>query len=156
MPPEPEPEEEEDRALPDYVIDPSNPNPSAPNRPPPRSPAPSSKRRARREAARGDALTGGRPTLPAGYGVPDARADLEDDEEETRGNRRPTSSARCRATELEALERAAEPGDELVEANWMDGLSNRLSAYSLSEDEQPLTATRTTTKRRAEGRGDIA
>jgi hypothetical protein len=30
---------------------------------------------------------------------------------------------------------AAEPGDESTEVNWMQGLSNRLSAYSLSDEE---------------------
>jgi hypothetical protein len=35
---------------------------------------------------------------------------------------------------------AAEPGDEMGEASWMEGLSNRLSAYSLSEDEEPSTS----------------
>ena len=34
----------------------------------------------------------------------------------------------------------AEPGDEGGETNWMEGLSNRLSAYSLSEDEAPAAA----------------
>ena len=31
--------------------------------------------------------------------------------------------------------RSAEPGDEGNEVGWMAGLSNRLSAYSLSDDE---------------------
>ena len=30
-----------------------------------------------------------------------------------------------------------EPGDELDEVDWMGGLSTRLSAYSLSQDEEP-------------------
>ena len=46
--------------------------PSAPNRRPRPGAPPHLRSAARREAARGDALTGGRPVLPAGYGVPDA------------------------------------------------------------------------------------
>jgi hypothetical protein len=143
VPPEPEPEEEEDLGpLPDYVIDPSNPNAVRPEPPPP-PPEP----RPIFEAPRAVKQPEETPSQAAGLyfppvtAFPTPRADLEDDEEETRGNRR---APRPRpAAELQNSKRSsepAEPGDELAEANWMDGLSNRLSAYSLSEDGQPHSA----------------
>ena len=36
---------------------------------------------------------------------------------------------------------AGEPGDEVEEVDWMQGLSTRLSAYSLAQDDEPPAST---------------
>ena len=138
---EPEPEEEEDLGpLPDYVIDPSDPRPVRPAPPPP-EPEPRAvfEALAVRAEGRGDPVAGGRRLLPAGDGFPDAACRRRDEgTRESRRFARPRPAADTgkpkRPTE------PAEPGDEAGEVNWMEGLSNRLSAYSLSEDEPPTAA----------------
>jgi acyl-coenzyme A synthetase/AMP-(fatty) acid ligase len=58
-------------------------------------------------------------------------ADREETPDEPQGDRR----ASDRRTEKDRRRRSShEPGDEGDETGWMQGLSNRLSAYSLSED----------------------
>ena len=64
--------------------------------------------------------------------VPTLRADR--DENEPRDSRR-TARPRPAAEVGKSKTEPAEPGDEAGEVDWMAGLSNRLSAYSLSEDE---------------------
>ncbi len=132
---EPEPEEEEDLGpLPDYVIDPSNPRPVAP---PPQPPAPEP--RPVVEARRlDDQVDDETPSQAAGLyfppttAFPTVRADRDEDEpRESRRTARPRPAAEAGKSKTEP----AEPGDEVGEVGWMAGLSNRLSAYSLSEDE---------------------
>ena len=136
---EPEPEEEEDLGpLPDYVIDPSNPRPAAPAPQPP-TPEP----RPVVEARRTDEQVDETPSQAAGIyfppvtAFPTLSADREEDEpRESRRTARPRPAAELGKSKTEP----AEPGDEPGEVGWMAGLSNRLSAYSLSEDEAPPAA----------------
>ena len=77
--------------------------------------------------------------FPPVTAFPTPRTDPDDEEpRESRRAARPRPSADVgkskRSTE------PAEPGDETGEVGWMAGLSNRLSAYSLSEDEAPPAA----------------
>jgi medium-chain acyl-CoA synthetase len=134
---EPDPEEEEDLGpLPDYVIDPSKPRPVRPVPPPP-APEP----RPILEARAPEPVDETTPSQAAGLyfppvtAFPTPRGDRDEEARESRRSARPRPSAEPgkskRSTE------PAEPGDEAIEAGWMDGLSNRLSAYSLSEDETP-------------------
>jgi hypothetical protein len=139
---DPEPEEEEDLGpLPDYVIDPSNPQAVRPAPPPPPEPprvfeTPRAPEKAPEET----------PSQAAGLyfppvtAFPTPRAERED--EEMRGGRRaprPRPGADPKASKKRSTE-PAEPGDEVGEVSWMAGLSNRLSAYSLSEGEQQAAA----------------
>jgi len=136
---EPEPEEEEDLGpLPDFVIDPSNPRPAPP---PPPAPEPQPVFEARpveRKAEETPSEAAG-VYFPPVTAFPTPRTDPDDEEpRESRRTARPRPSADVgkskRSTE------PAEPGDEAGEVGWMAGLSNRLSAYSLSEDETPPAA----------------
>ena len=130
-----EPEEEEDLGpLPDYVIDPTNPQPPRPAPPPPAPPKPVF------EAPRAQERTDQAPSEAAGVyfppvtAFPTPRADRDDDD--TRESRR--APRRRPPAEPKSSKRStepAEPGDESGEVGWMEGLSNRLSAYSLSEDD---------------------
>jgi len=149
-PPEPEREPPvELEPLPDYIVDPSNP-------PPPRE-----VENDRRQAAEAEP-----PSFPGLVRVPPAAeakppepsgaeaagiyfppvtsfpAPREDDEEESpdRGarkpsRRRPAADAEGKSKRKRSLE---EPGDDQDDADWMAGLSNRLSAYSLAEDGSEL------------------
>ena len=134
---EPDPEEEEDLGpLPDYVIDPSKPRPVRPVPPPP-APEP----RPILEARAPEPVDETTPSQAAGLyfppvtAFPTPRGDRDEEARESRRSARRRPSAEPgkskRSTE------PAEPGDEAIEAGWMDGLSNRLSTYSLSEDETP-------------------
>ncbi|HEU5489515.1 MAG TPA: AMP-binding protein [Gaiellaceae bacterium] len=131
---EAEPEEEEDLGpLPDYVIDPSNPRPVAPAPPPP-TPEP----RPVVEARRPDDQVDETPSQAAGIYFPPVTAfptlPADRDEDEPRESRR-TARPRPAAESGKSKTEPAEPGDEVGEVGWMAGLSNRLSAYSLSEDD---------------------
>jgi hypothetical protein len=139
-----EPEEEEDLGpLPDYVIDPTNPLAVRPVPPPaPAPPEPTKIFEAPRAEMKAEEAPS--PSQAAGIYFPPVTAfptprpdrDGDDTRERRAPRRRPPA-------ELNASKRStepAEPGDETGEASWMEGLSNRLSAYSLSEDEDPATA----------------
>jgi acetyl-CoA synthetase/medium-chain acyl-CoA synthetase len=131
-------EEEEDLGpLPDFVIDPNDVEAvrrHAP--PPPPEPTPSL---APREVGPEET----EPTLPTlnfpsstAFSIPRGSRDDESQREQRSPRPRPPA-------ELGTSKRStapAEPGDEGQEVSWMDGLSNRLSAYSLSEDEEPPAA----------------
>jgi len=69
---------------------------------------------------------------------PAPRADRDDETRESRRapRRRPTAEPNTSKRSTEP----AEPGDEGGEVGWMEGLSNRLSAYSLSEDDARAAA----------------
>jgi len=135
--PEPDEEEEEDLGpLPDYVIDPTNPQAVRPAPPPPPEPRPIF------EAPRAEKQPEETPSQAAGLYFPPVTAfptpRPERDDEDVRESRRP--SRQRPPAEPKSSKRStepAEPGDEGVEVSWMEGLSNRLSAYSLSEDESP-------------------
>jgi acyl-coenzyme A synthetase/AMP-(fatty) acid ligase len=132
-----EPEEEEDLGpLPDYVIDPTNPQVARPAPPPP-APEP----KPVFEAPRAETKAGESPSEAAGLYFPPVtafpipRADREDDDtRESRRAPRPRPPAELKKSKHST--EPAEPGDEGDEVSWMDGLSNRLSAYSLSEDDE--------------------
>ena len=147
-PTDPEPEEEDLGPLPDYVIDPHAPRSAEPRvRPaepqdrepatptfglapsfgtpraePPSEPDPSSS-------------TGLNFPAVASFQIPTNGPRSESDKPERTTPRRrgagPAKSAKSRSQE--------EPGDEGVEAGWMEGLSNRLSAYSLAEEQEGAT-----------------
>ena len=133
---EPEPEEEEDLGpLPDYVIDPANPEAARPAPPPPvPEPQPIF------EVPRVEAAPEETPSQAAGLyfppvtAFPTPRAE-RDDEEEARESRRSRPRPAAEQKAAKRSSQPAEPGDEMGEAGWMAGLSNRLSAYSLSEEE---------------------
>ena len=140
--PQPEPEEEEDLGpLPDYVIDPASPEAARPA--PPAAPAPES--RPIFEAPRAETKPSEEtPSQAAGLNFPPVTAfptlsaDRDDDSRDT-----PRAPRRRPAAEVGKPKRSsepAEPGDETGEVGWMAGLSNRLSAYSLSEDEPAADA----------------
>jgi AMP-binding enzyme C-terminal domain len=132
-----EPEEEEDLGpLPDYVIDPTKPQEARPAPPPP-APEP----KPVFEAPRAQKKVEESPSEAAGlyfppvtaFPTPRADPDGEDTQQDRRAPRRRPPA------ELNASKRStepAEPGDEVGETGWMEGLSNRLSAYSLSEDDE--------------------
>jgi acyl-coenzyme A synthetase/AMP-(fatty) acid ligase len=134
----PEPEEEEDLGpLPDYVIDPSLPpelRPAPPPPPPaPTPPAPSLRVPTNEtpETAPSNAAAAG-IYFPPVTAFPTPRADPDDAPREKRPPRRRSVPDPGKAKRKSD---AADPGDESSEVSWMAGLSNRLSAYSLSEDE---------------------
>ena len=135
-----EPEEEEDLGpLPDYVIDPANPQAPRPAPPPPAPPKPVF------EAPRAKGKSEESPSEAAGLyfppvtAFPTPRADRDDDDSrDTRRAPRPRPQAEPNTSKRST--EPAEPGDEGGEVGWMEGLSNRLSAYSLSEDEAQAAA----------------
>jgi acyl-coenzyme A synthetase/AMP-(fatty) acid ligase len=130
----PEPEEEEDLGpLPDYVVDPSNPRAVRPAPPPPPEPprifeTPRTEAKAEETPSQAAGLY-----FPPTTAFPTPRPDDEDESREKRRASRPRPSAELKSSK--GSSQPAEPGDEASEATWMEGLSNRLSAYSLSEDE---------------------
>jgi acyl-coenzyme A synthetase/AMP-(fatty) acid ligase len=131
-----EEEEEEDLGpLPDYVIDPSNPQEARRPAPPPPAPEPTPIF----EAPRAEKVEES-PSQAAGLYFPPVTAfplpRPDRDDTDARESRR--APRRRPPAELNSSKRStepAEPGDEESEVNWMEGLSNRLSAYSLSEDD---------------------
>ena len=130
---EPEDEEKDLGPLPDYVIDPSNPEA---HRPPPPAPAVSEPTvRVTVEIADPNADSSEAVALnfPSVTSFSIRRSGTDGDGRESR----PTAKRRP-AADLGKSKRSSEtadPGDEGNEVSWMQGLSNRLSAYSLSEDE---------------------
>ena len=142
-----EPEEEEDLGpLPDYVIDPSNPQEAARPAPPPPPPAPEPEPEPepklappRVEPVEESKAAAAGLYFPPVTAFPTPRPDRDgSDEHESRRPPRPRPAA-----ELKKPKRGtqpADPGDEGGEVSWMEGLSNRLSAYSLSEDDEPPAA----------------
>jgi fused signal recognition particle receptor len=134
---EPEEEEEDLGPLPDFVIDPNDPD--AARRPPPPPPAEPTPILAPRvvspEEKEPETPTLNFPSSTA-FSIPRGSRDDVDEREPRTPRRRPPA-------ELGKPKRSngpAEPGDDVREATWMEGLSNRLSAYSLSEDDEPPAA----------------
>jgi acyl-coenzyme A synthetase/AMP-(fatty) acid ligase len=138
-------EEEEDLGpLPDFVIDPDLPpeeRPAPPPKPvsvPPPPPAvlqvPTSERR---EPTMSNAASAG-IYFPPTTAFPIRRDDDGDDESSTREKRAPRPRPQAELGKAKRSTEPAEPGDEGAEVGWMAGLSNRLSAYSLADEESEL------------------
>ncbi|HET9462159.1 MAG TPA: AMP-binding protein [Gaiellaceae bacterium] len=133
LPPEPEPEPDLG-PLPDYIVD--------PNRPPDVAPSTPERAAASAKPALKIADELGPEQSPPGLYFPPvtsfpAPRDDPDEEERRRDapkapRRRPPPDPRKKR----GKSGAAEPGDEAEEVSWMQGLSNRLSAYSLGEDSE--------------------
>jgi hypothetical protein len=136
-PPLPEPEPEPDLGpLPDYIVDPNRPPEAKPRTPerttPPATPKPFL------EVASEPEPEGSSTGLyfPPATSFPIPRDDPDEDAERKRDA--PKAPRRRPASDPGKSKRGksgAEPGDEAEEVSWMEGLSNRLSAYSLAEDE---------------------
>lgn len=132
-PPEAEPAEEEDLGpLPEYVVDPDRRLEAVPDPEP--APAPSSSP----PTPAPEPSDPSRPAFP-----PTPVLDLSSSETAARAPGEPertrtsTSRPRPQAAESARSKRggaAAEPGDEGAETSWMQGLSSRLSAYSLGSE----------------------
>ena len=134
------PEEEEDLGpLPDFVIDPSLPPELRPAPPP--TPVP-----VQPEAAvpplKVPTSEKPEPTMSnaAGLYFPPTTAfpiprDDDDGDAPRGGKRAPRPRPAAELGKSKRSTEPAEPGDEGNEVGWMAGLSNRLSAYSLSDDE---------------------
>ena len=150
--PEPEPEPEPDLGpLPDYVVDPNLPQPprqvendrrqaaeAAPSFPGlVRVPPPAED--ARPEPSRAEAAG---IYFPPVTSFPAPRED-EDEDGSDRRERKPTRrrpTADDEGGKSKRKRSLEEPGDDQGDADWMAGLSNRLSAYSLAEDGSELPA----------------
>jgi hypothetical protein len=128
-------EDEEDLGpLPDFVIDPDDPDAAkrAAPPPPPPEPEPILAPRAKSPVEEPPAPTGLNFPSSAAFTIPHRESAGSDPTEprvarprlqaEPDPSKRPTTPA--------------EPGDEGTEIDWMQGLSNRLNAYGFSEDEQ--------------------
>jgi hypothetical protein len=76
--------------------------------------------------------------FPSATAIPIPRPDPDGAEPRERRAPRRRPSADLGASNHST--RPAEPGDEGGEVSWMEGLSNRLSAYSLSEYDDPPVA----------------
>jgi acetyl-CoA synthetase len=140
---EPSVEDEEEEVdlgpLPDYVIDPNDPEAAVRKHVPPPPPEPTP-------------ILAPRPVEPeeppvapalnfpsaAAFTIP--RADRDN---ESRDSRTPRIRPPAEPGKHKRSSNAAEPGDEASEVSWMEGLSNRLSAYSLSEEDEELSASET-------------
>jgi acyl-coenzyme A synthetase/AMP-(fatty) acid ligase len=136
-PPLPEPEPEPELGpLPDYVVDPTRPPESRPSHDHlrPAAEAPRTFLEVAPDTGSGDPPSG--LYFPPVTSFPTPR---EDADEGDHGREPPRPSRRRPAPETGKTKRgksgAAEPGDEAEEVSWMAGLSNRLSAYSLAEEE---------------------
>ncbi|HEU0246610.1 MAG TPA: AMP-binding protein [Gaiellaceae bacterium] len=136
-PPAAEPEDEDDLGpLPDYVVDPSQS--ADPKLPEPEWTAPLPAPKPLVEAAGKpdtDAATG--LQFPSATSFPTPRSG---EDGETEFGRDAHKSPRGRPAagpgrSKRVRSREAEPGDESEEVSWMEGLSNRLSAYSLAGEE---------------------
>jgi hypothetical protein len=134
-----EPEEEEDLGpLPDYVIDPSRPQELTPPAPPravvkPIPPLELAPDPSVEEPSRADAAGLYFPPVTA---FPAPREERNDDPDSPRESRRaPRRRAPAEPGTSKHSTEPAEPGDETTEVSWMHGLSNRLSAYSLSDED---------------------
>jgi hypothetical protein len=135
-------EEEEDLGpLPDFVIDPDLPpelRPEPPPKPVPVTPPPPASLQvptsAKPEPTMSNASAAG-IYFPPTTAFPIRR---DDDDGPVREKRPPRRRPTGDASKPKRSSAPAEPGDEKPEAGWMAGLSNRLSAYSLSdEDAEP-------------------
>jgi acyl-coenzyme A synthetase/AMP-(fatty) acid ligase len=136
--PPPDDEEEDLGPLPDYVIDPSRPPEPKP------APAPPPAARAAEPPVQAASEPPAETTLSnaAGLYFPPTTAfptlrDGSDEESPTPRETRRSARRRPPAEPGKAKRSAepAEPGDETTEVGWMHGLSNRLSAYSLADEE---------------------
>jgi acetyl-CoA synthetase len=128
-------EEEEDLGpLPDYVIDPNDPE--AAKRPPP-PPPPEPKPILAPLVPAPEESEPAAPTLnfPSSTAFSIPRGSREENGEREARSPRPRPQSEPGKTKRST--EPAEPGDEAQEASWMEGLSNRLSAYSLSGDDEP-------------------
>jgi hypothetical protein len=134
--PEPEPEPELG-PLPDYVVDPNRPPEAklkAPEPAPAAAPKPSlhASGEPEREASPSGLYFPPAASFPAPRDDPDDDADRKRDAPKT-PRRRPAPS---QPKSKRGKSGPAEPGGEAEEVSWMAGLSNRLSAYSLAEEEE--------------------
>jgi hypothetical protein len=134
-----EPEEEEDLGpLPDYVIDPTKPQEARPAPPPPAPEpkpvfeAPLAQKKVEESPSEAAGLY-----FPPVTAFPSPRPDRdEDDSQDGRRAPRRRPPTELKDSKAKRSTEPAEPGDEPGETGWMEGLSNRLSAYSLSEDDE--------------------
>jgi hypothetical protein len=138
-PPAPDPEPEPDLGpLPDYIVDPNRPPEARPEKPESSAP-PTTRSLEVAEGPDAEASTNGL-NFPPVTSFPAPRDDADDDAER---KREPKAPRRRRAPEPGKSKRGksggAEPGDDAEEVSWMQGLSNRLSAYSLAEEEAGST-----------------
>jgi acyl-coenzyme A synthetase/AMP-(fatty) acid ligase len=140
-PPAPEPEPEPDLGpLPDYIVDPTKP--PAPKPPAPErkavapTPEPSFEVAAEPASDKPPEATAGL-NFPPATSFPTLREDPDSDGGRTSdtprlGRQRPAPNP----GKSKGSRSGVEPGDEEAdEVSWMQGLSNRLSAYSLAEEE---------------------
>jgi acyl-coenzyme A synthetase/AMP-(fatty) acid ligase len=133
------PEEEEDLGpLPDYVIDPSQPReprPAPAPTPPPRATTPDPPVHVVPPRTESSMSNAAGIYFPPTTAFPTPR---ESSDEESAARETPRSPRRRPPAEPGKAKRAAEPaepGDEAPEVAWMHGLSNRLSAYSLADED---------------------
>jgi acyl-coenzyme A synthetase/AMP-(fatty) acid ligase len=133
------PEEEEDLGpLPDYVIDPSQPReprPAPTPVPPPRATTPEPPVHVAPPRAENSMSNAAGIYFPPTTAFPTPR---ESSDEESAARETPRPPRRRPPAEPGKAKRSAEPaepGDEATEVAWMHGLSNRLSAYSLADEE---------------------
>jgi acetyl-CoA synthetase len=138
---EPEEEEEDLGPLPDYVIDPNVPSELRPARPAPAPPPASTELSLKLtvEVASDPNSDDAKPSstelnFPSvtGFSISGDRSAPD------RGERRAPPRRIGAVDDGKSKKRSsepAEPGDDINEVGWMAGLSNRLSAYSLSEGE---------------------
>jgi hypothetical protein len=133
-------EEEEDLGpLPDFVIDPDLPpelRPAPPPNPVPVTPAPPPVLRVptseKPEPTTSNASSAGL-YFPPTTAFPIRRDD--DEYDPVREKRAPRRRPPAEVGKSKRSTEPAEPGDEGGEVGWMAGLSNRLSAYSLADEE---------------------
>ena len=126
-------EEEKDLGpLPDYVIDPNDPEAAVRKHVPPPPPEPVPILAPRPVEPEEPPVT---PALnfPSAAAFTLPRADRDDDSHEPRipRLRPPVEPGKPKRSS-----NAAEPGDDGAEVSWMEGLSNRLSAYNLSDEQE--------------------
>ena len=135
---QPEDEEEEDLGpLPDYVIDPSippelrRPAPEPPKIVPPPPPVEVT------STPKADDTRSGAAGIyfPPTTAFPTPRDDGDSDAGSADGKRPARKRPPVETGTSKRSTQPAEPGDEATEVSWMAGLSNRLSAYSLSDDD---------------------
>jgi acetyl-CoA synthetase/medium-chain acyl-CoA synthetase len=144
VPPEPEPEEPDLGPLPDYILDPDRPRPLEP------VPAPTLQQPEIYEPPAPE------PEDPlAGLGLKPVTefptVESSPERSAPAGRRRLGAAPRSGKVERPSEN---EPGDEAEEIGWMQGLSNRLSAYSL--DAEPSASESSTSDDDAEAEQDDA